>query len=143
MNSAHQADTRHSACRLLQQHALPLRASAICVLRFAFRHLPFAFVWLYAAAIVAWYLARLAWGDRLWVLAVLNSFPAWLFLPAPLMPVLAALTRRRVAWVAAIVPVALWVAAIVPVALWVAAIVPVALWLALFGWRFLPRAPRA
>jgi endonuclease/exonuclease/phosphatase (EEP) superfamily protein YafD len=57
------------------------------------------------------------------VLAILNSFPAWLFLPAPVMSVLATITRRR--------------------ATWIAALVPVVLWLVMFGWRFLPKVPRA
>ncbi len=75
--------------------------------------------WVYAALMVAWLVARWISGDQVWVVAVLNSFPALLFLPAPLMLVLAALSRRR------------WV--------WAAALVPVVLWAGLFGWRFLPR----
>lgn len=102
------------------------KASASFALRFALRTLRFAtcsLLFAYALAIVAWFFGRLAWGDQHWALAALNSFPAWLFLPAPVMPGVAALTRRRIAWAAALVPVVLW--------------------LALFGWRFLPRAPRA
>ena len=73
----------------------------------------------YAAFIVAWLAARLVWGDTVWLVAVLDSFPALLFLPVPLMLVLAALSRRRWAWVAALLPLLLWAG--------------------LFGWRFLPR----
>jgi endonuclease/exonuclease/phosphatase (EEP) superfamily protein YafD len=75
--------------------------------------------WVYAAFIAAWLVARLIWGDQLWPVAVLNSFPALLFLPVPLMLALAALSRRRAAWAAALVPLVLWAG--------------------LFGWRFLPR----
>lgn len=77
----------------------------------------------YAAFTLAWYLVHLAWGDRFWLLAVLNSFPALLFLPAPLVIAAAAAARKRVVWVAAALPVLLW--------------------LALFGWRYLPRTQQA
>jgi vancomycin resistance protein VanJ len=77
----------------------------------------------YAALILGWLAARQLWGDRLWPLAVANSFPALFFLPLPLMFLLAALSRRRAAWIAVCVPTILWVA--------------------LFGWRYLPRSPRA
>lgn len=77
----------------------------------------------YAAMIVGWLVARQLWGDRLWPLAVANSFPALFFLPLPLMFLLAAISRRRAAWIAACIPAILWVA--------------------LFGWRYLPRSPRA
>lgn len=78
-----------------------------------------ALVWIYAALIGAWWLGRWAWGDQFWLLAVLNSFPAWLFVPLPLILGLAAFSRRRMAWTVASVPLVLW--------------------LALFGWRFLPQ----
>jgi endonuclease/exonuclease/phosphatase (EEP) superfamily protein YafD len=77
----------------------------------------------YAAFVLAWWLGRWIWGDQLWPLALLNSFPAWLFLPVPLTLLLAAISRQRLAWAAASVPVILW--------------------LTVFGWRFLPRAPIA
>lgn len=79
-------------------------------------------VWAYTAFIFAWWLGRWAWGDRVWLLAVLNSFPACLFAPLPLVVGLAALSRRRMTWAAASAPVLLW--------------------LVLFGWRFLPHPPR-
>ena len=78
-----------------------------------------AIVFAYAALILGWVLSRLAWGDRWWPVALLNSFPALLFVPAPVMLLLAIAARRR------------WV--------WAAALVPLLLWVGLFGWRFLPR----
>ena len=77
----------------------------------------------YAAMILAWLAARLLWGDRLWPLAVANSFPTVLFLPLPVAFVLAAFSRKRAAWSAVCIPVVLW--------------------LALFGWRYLPRGLHA
>lgn len=76
----------------------------------------------YAAAIVGWLAARALWGDRLWPLAIANSFPAVFFLPLPLLFVLAAISRKRAAWIIATIPAILW--------------------LALFGWRYLPRGGR-
>jgi hypothetical protein len=73
----------------------------------------------YAGMILGWLMARLLWGDRLWPLAVANSFPAVFFLPLPMAFVLAAFSRKRAAWVALCIPAFLW--------------------LALFGWRYLPR----
>jgi vancomycin resistance protein VanJ len=77
----------------------------------------------YAVAIAAWFLARLAYGESFWLMAAVNSFAAWLFLPLPVMIVLAVFARRRLAWVAVLAPAVLW--------------------LAWFGPRFLPRAPHA
>ena len=74
----------------------------------------------YAAMILGWLAARQIWGDRLWPLAVVNSFPTVFFLPLPVVFVLAAFSRKRAAWVAVCIPALLW--------------------LALFGWRYLPRA---
>jgi len=82
-----------------------------------------AAVWIYAALVLAWWLGRWAWGDKYWLLAVLSSFPAWLFLPLPLILGLAILSRRRMVWAVASVPMFLW--------------------LALFGWRFLPPTRQA
>ncbi len=87
----------------------------------ALRFLAAALVWSYALFVMAWFLGRLAEGDRVWVLALLNSFPALIFLPAPLAVVAAVVARKR--------------------AVWAAAALPVLLWLALFGWRYLPRTP--
>lgn len=87
--------------------------------RRAFTMVAFAVVWCYTAFILAWWLGRWAWGDQIWLLAVLNSFPAWLFAPLPLVVGLAALSRRRMTWAAASAPALLW--------------------LVLFGGRFLPQ----
>ena len=87
------------------------------------RFLTAAVVWCYALAVSGWFLGHLIIGDRLWPWAVLNSFPALLFLPLLMVLALAAVTRRR--------------------AVWLAATLPVILWLALFGWRYLPRRPDA
>ncbi len=87
--------------------------------RRTFTTVALAVVWGYTAFILAWWLSRWAWGDQVWLLAVLNSFPAWLFMPLPLVMGLAAFSRRRMAWAVASVPFVLW--------------------LALFGWRFLPQ----
>ena len=81
------------------------------------------FVWSYALLVAGWFLGYLTLGDRLWLWAVLNSFPALLFLPVPLVILAAAAARKR--------------------AVWAAAVLPVLLWLALFGWRYLPRTQRA
>jgi vancomycin resistance protein VanJ len=75
---------------------------------------------LYAVAILTWLLARAIWGDGAVLLAAINSFPAAPFVFVPGALVLAALDRRPVAVIAALIPAALW--------------------LVLFGWRFLPRA---
>jgi vancomycin resistance protein VanJ len=77
----------------------------------------------YAVFIVGWLVTGRLWGDSRWPLAVLNSFPALMFLP--LLPALVAalLLRRRVAWVLVAIPLVAWIA--------------------LFGWRFLPRVSRA
>jgi vancomycin resistance protein VanJ len=77
----------------------------------------------YAATIVGWLAARQLWGDRLWPLAVANSFPVVFFLPLPVAFVLAAFSRKRAAWVAVCIAALLW--------------------LALFGWRYLPRGLHA
>lgn len=87
------------------------------------RFLAAAVAWAYALAVLGWFLGHLILGDRLWPWAVLNSFPALLFLPMPVILALAALARRR--------------------AIWLVAALPVILWLVLFGWRFLPRTPGA
>ena len=76
---------------------------------------------LYAAAIAGWLLARAIWGDQLLTLALLNSLPTAPFLLTPVALLLAAIDRRPVSVVAALVPAILW--------------------LALFGWRFIPRGP--
>jgi vancomycin resistance protein VanJ len=72
----------------------------------------------YTFFVVAWLVGRMIWGDQWWGLALLNTFPAWLFVPIPLALLLAALDRRPVVWAAAAVPIVAW--------------------LALFGWRYLP-----
>lgn len=87
------------------------------------RFLAAAVVTSYALFVMGWFLGYLVIGDRLWLWAVLNSFPALLFLPVPLMLAAAMVARRR--------------------AVWVAAALPVFLWLALFGWRCLPRTQGA
>lgn len=74
---------------------------------------------LYALAIVAWLLARAVWGDRLLILALLNSLPTAPFVLAPLALLFAAIDRRSVSVTAALIPAILW--------------------LVLFGWRFVPR----
>lgn len=72
-----------------------------------------------AAAVAGWLLARAAWGDRLLIVALMNSVPTAPFMLAPVSLLLAAIDRRRVSLVAASIPVVLW--------------------LAFFGWRFIPR----
>ena len=83
------------------------------------RRLIAAFLVLYAAALAGWLLARAIWGDQLLVLALLNSLPALPFVLAPVALLLAAIDRRPVSIIAALLPVILW--------------------LAFFGWRFIPR----
>jgi vancomycin resistance protein VanJ len=76
----------------------------------------------YALFVLAWLAARAIWGDEWWGVALLNTFPAWLFLPIPVALLLAAFDRRAIVWAAAAVPILIW--------------------LALFGWRYLPPAMR-
>ena len=78
-------------------------------------------VCVYTAVILGWLVARLVWGDRLWPLAVANSFPTvFSLLLLPVAFLLAVFSRKRAAWVAVCIPALLW--------------------LALFGWRYLPRS---
>ncbi len=77
---------------------------------------------LYAAAIVVWLLARAVWGDQLLVLALLNSLPTAPFVLTPVALLLAAIDRRPVSIVTALIPAVLW--------------------LAFFGWRFIPRGAK-
>ena len=83
------------------------------------RRLIAAFLVLYAAAIVVWLLARAIWGDQLLVLALLNSLPVVPFVLTPVALLLAAIDRRPLSIIAALLPAILW--------------------LAFFGWRFIPR----
>jgi vancomycin resistance protein VanJ len=74
---------------------------------------------LYAVMIAGWLAARAIWGDGPVLLAVINSFPTLPFWPVPVALLLAALDRRPVSVVAALIPALIWVV--------------------VFGWRFLPR----
>ena len=89
----------------------------------AFRFLAAGLVWGYTLFVMGWFLGYLVTGDRFWLWAVLNSFPVLLFLPLPVAFLLAVISRKRAAWFAVCIPVALW--------------------LALFGWRYLPRGLQA
>ena len=62
------------------------------------RHLLAIPVVLYALAIVAWAIAHRAIGDGYWLLALVNAFSIYLFLPLPAMGLLSLLARRRAAW---------------------------------------------
>jgi endonuclease/exonuclease/phosphatase (EEP) superfamily protein YafD len=62
----------------------------------------------YAVAVVVWQVLRLAFGDRWWWLAAANVLSLYLFLPLVALIPLALLSRRRVAIVAAIVPLVIF-----------------------------------
>ena len=53
------------------------------------------FVLLYAASVTGWYVAYRLVGDGFWLLAMVNSFAVYLFVPLPLVALLAVLARRR------------------------------------------------
>ena len=57
---------------------------------------------LYALLMVVWYGMYKTTGDRYWILALTNSFAAYLFIPLPLVTFLAVLLRRRCTWFATI-----------------------------------------
>jgi endonuclease/exonuclease/phosphatase (EEP) superfamily protein YafD len=77
----------------------------------------------YAVGIVAWQVLRLVAGDRWWWLALANAFSPYLFLPLVALLPLAVLARRRVAFVATVVPLVVF--------------------LVLYGGLFLPQISRA
>jgi vancomycin resistance protein VanJ len=57
-------------------------------------------VLLHAALVAGWAVAHRLVGDSFWLLALVNAFAVYLFVPLPLMALLALLARRRAAWVA-------------------------------------------
>lgn len=63
----------------------------------------------YAAGIVAWQGLRLLAGDRWWWLGLANTLSLYLFLPLPIVGLLAVLSRRRAAIAAAVVPLVVFV----------------------------------
>lgn len=77
-----------------------------------------ALLWLATLVPTAWFCLFLAFGDRWWWLFVLNSLAPVLFFPVPLALLLAWLTKRRFASLAALVPAAiaafLWLGAFLP-----------------------------
>jgi vancomycin resistance protein VanJ len=54
---------------------------------------------LYCVGVCGWAVLHLAFGDRWWWLFLLNSLAVYLFVPLPLLPALALLTRRCEVWV--------------------------------------------
>jgi len=57
----------------------------------------------YAAGVSGWAIAHRLVGDGFWLLALANAFAVYLFVPLPGMALLAALARRRGAWVALLI----------------------------------------
>ncbi len=62
------------------------------------RQIASASVLLYAAPVIAWYVAYRLVGDGFWLLALANAFAVYLFAPLPLMALLAVLAHRRMTW---------------------------------------------
>lgn len=56
--------------------------------------------WLYCIFLLAWTLARLAFGDRWWWLFVLNTLTIYLFVPVPGVMLIALWSRQRGLWLA-------------------------------------------
>ncbi len=77
----------------------------------------------YFTGLFAWAILRFLFGDRWWWLFLVNSFAVYLFLPLPLILLLAILVHRRETWIG------LGLAS--------------ALFAYLFGVLFLPKIPRA
>ncbi len=65
-------------------------------------------VLLYAAPVLGWFVAYSVVGDGYWLLGLVNAFAVYLFAPLPLAALLAALARRRAAWIALLSVVALF-----------------------------------
>jgi endonuclease/exonuclease/phosphatase (EEP) superfamily protein YafD len=74
-----------------------------------FRRAIAAPVILYAVLIVGWAIAHRLVGDGFWLLALANALAVYLFVPLPLMALLALLARRRAAWAALLVVALLFV----------------------------------
>jgi endonuclease/exonuclease/phosphatase (EEP) superfamily protein YafD len=64
---------------------------------------------LYAGLVLCWGIAHRLVGDGFWLLALANGFAVYLFVPLPLMALLAALARRRLAWSALLIVVMLFI----------------------------------
>jgi vancomycin resistance protein VanJ len=57
----------------------------------------------YATGVSGWAIAHRLVGDGFWLLALANAFAVYLFAPLPAMALLAALARRRGAWIALLI----------------------------------------
>jgi vancomycin resistance protein VanJ len=66
------------------------------------RDLKTTLVFSYALAVIGWFTAYTLTGDDFWLLAMVNAFAIYLFVPLPLVILTAALIRRRAAWIAAL-----------------------------------------
>jgi endonuclease/exonuclease/phosphatase (EEP) superfamily protein YafD len=65
-----------------------------CILKTIFS----ALVILHTGTLIGWAVARRLTGDRFWLLALVNAFAIYLFVPLPLTATLALLSRRHAAW---------------------------------------------
>ena len=63
---------------------------------------------LYCASLAVWAVMRFVLGDRAWQLFTLNSLAFYLFIPLPLVAVVATVTRRRSLWFALAICFAIW-----------------------------------
>jgi vancomycin resistance protein VanJ len=57
-------------------------------------------VLLYTILVIGWYAAYILIGDGFWILAMVNAFALYLFLPLPLIALLSAVARQRTSWIA-------------------------------------------
>src|SRR5512145_267341 len=73
-----------------------------------FLRLLIGLAYLYSAGMAGWALLHGLAGDRWWWLFFLNTFALYLFLPLPLLVLLALLVRRRAAWLSTGLVLALW-----------------------------------
>jgi endonuclease/exonuclease/phosphatase (EEP) superfamily protein YafD len=64
--------------------------------------------WLYTSLMAAWFWLRLWFGDQLWWLALISAFAPFLFVPMPGFVALAYAWRRRMLWLATLLPLVLF-----------------------------------
>lgn len=61
-----------------------------------------AFTWAYIWAVLCWFIAYLLFGDRFGFLALVNSLAVYLFLPLPILIIVAGLIRKNSLWIGAL-----------------------------------------
>ncbi|MCC7165564.1 MAG: endonuclease/exonuclease/phosphatase family protein [Anaerolineae bacterium] len=66
-------------------------------------------VWFYAIFILGWFISRVLFADSFWLLAMLNTFALWLFVPILITTLTVLWLPRRTLIVAWLVPVAIFI----------------------------------